>query len=53
MSRVKPSDPRFNQFDSTRTGQLSHWDLRHLLEKDATMEAREDCVKMVSLAFPH
>lgn len=38
----------FNQFDSGRQGQLSYLDLERLLEKDATVEAREDCVKMVS-----
>ncbi|RYF50221.1 MAG: hypothetical protein EOO38_06190 [Cytophagaceae bacterium] len=39
---------RFSQFDSSRTGQLNSYDLQRLLAKDATMEAREDCVKMVS-----
>lgn len=38
----------FAQFDSERQGQLSYLDLERLLEKDATVEAREDCVKMVS-----
>ena len=39
---------RFNQFDSSRTGQLNSFDLQRLLAKDETIEAREDCVKMVS-----
>ena len=38
---------RFGQFDSSRSGQLNSYDLQRLLMKDATMEAREDCVKMV------
>lgn len=42
-------DGRFNQFDSSRTGQLNSFDLQRLLAKDETIEAREDCVKMVSL----
>jgi hypothetical protein len=41
------ADDRFGQFDSSRTGQLNSYDLQRLLAKDATMEAREDCVKMV------
>lgn len=41
------ADVRFGQFDSSRTGQLNSYDLQRLLAKDATMEAREDCVKMV------
>lgn len=45
---LDPADNSFTQFDSSRTGQLSSYDLQRLLEKDATMEAREDCVKMVS-----
>nr|ODN97863.1 calcium-binding protein [Cryptococcus depauperatus CBS 7855] len=39
----------FQQFDSSRTGQLCAFDLQKLLAKDATMEAREDCVKMVPI----
>lgn len=44
---VFPLTLRFQQFDSSRSGQLNSFDLQRLLEKDATMEAREDCVKMV------
>ncbi|ODN98239.1 hypothetical protein L198_03481 [Cryptococcus wingfieldii CBS 7118] len=36
----------FAQFDSSRSGQLHAFDLQRLLAKDATMEAREDAVKM-------
>jgi hypothetical protein len=42
---------RFEQFDSARTGQLSYYDLQRLLAKDATMDAREDCVKMLMSKF--
>ncbi|ORY21907.1 hypothetical protein BCR39DRAFT_552694 [Naematelia encephala] len=41
----------FAQFDSRRTGQLDSFDLQRLLAKDATMEAREDCVKMLMNIF--
>ncbi|WVQ75666.1 hypothetical protein IAR50_005295 [Cryptococcus sp. DSM 104548] len=41
----------FNSFDSTRTGQLSGGDLQRLLAKDATMDAREDSVKMLMNIF--
>ncbi|ODN77426.1 hypothetical protein L202_04605 [Cryptococcus amylolentus CBS 6039] len=41
----------FNAFDSTRTGQLSGGDLQRLLAKDATMDAREDSVKMLMNIF--
>lgn len=41
---------RFDQFDLTRSGQLSSYDLQRLLAKDSLMEdPREDAVKMVSL----
>ncbi|WVR07262.1 hypothetical protein IAU60_004303 [Kwoniella sp. DSM 27419] len=41
----------FAQFDSSRSGQLSAYDLVRLLAKDATMDAREDCVKMLMNIF--
>ncbi|WVQ99165.1 hypothetical protein IAU59_006297 [Kwoniella sp. CBS 9459] len=41
----------FAQFDSSRSGQLSAYDLQRLLAKDATMDAREDCVKMLMNIF--
>ncbi|RXK38915.1 hypothetical protein M231_03760 [Tremella mesenterica] len=41
----------FEQFDGSRTGQLNAYDLQKLLAKDATMEAREDCVKMLMNIF--
>ncbi|WVQ82257.1 hypothetical protein IAT38_004385 [Cryptococcus sp. DSM 104549] len=41
----------FTQFDSSRSGQLSPFDLQRLLAKDATMDAREDCVKMLMNIF--
>ncbi|WVQ83701.1 hypothetical protein IAT38_005845 [Cryptococcus sp. DSM 104549] len=41
----------FEQFDSSRSGQLSGYDLQKLLAKDATMDAREDCVKMLMNIF--
>lgn len=44
---------RFNQFDSSRNGQLNSFDLQRLLAKDETIEAREDCVKMVSQTNIH
>lgn len=40
---------RFNQFDSSRSGALNSHDLQRLLAKDSMMDAREDCVKMVSV----
>ncbi|TYJ51386.1 hypothetical protein B9479_008048 [Cryptococcus floricola] len=40
----------FAQFDSSRSGQLHAFDLQRLLAKDATMEAREDAVKMLMRA---
>ncbi|KAK8858931.1 hypothetical protein IAR55_003162 [Kwoniella newhampshirensis] len=52
---VPAEDPElramFNQFDSLRSGQLSAYDLQRLLAKDATMDAREDCVKMLMNIF--
>ena len=42
---------RFSQFDSSRSGSLNSYDLERLLAKDATMEAREDCVKMLMNIF--
>ncbi|WVQ77277.1 hypothetical protein IAR50_006961 [Cryptococcus sp. DSM 104548] len=41
----------FAQFDSSRSGQLHAFDLQRLLAKDATMEAREDAVKMLMNIF--
>ncbi|CAK9786342.1 EF-hand [Cutaneotrichosporon oleaginosum] len=41
----------FAQFDSGRQGQLSYLDLQRLLAKDGTVEAREDCVKMLMNIF--
>ncbi|GMK54325.1 hypothetical protein CspeluHIS016_0109110 [Cutaneotrichosporon spelunceum] len=41
----------FAQFDSGRQGQLSYLDLERLLAKDGTVEAREDCVKMLMNIF--
>lgn len=39
---------RFEQFDSSRTGQLNSYDLQRLLAKDSLMEdPREDAVKML------
>ncbi len=38
------------QFDSSRSGALNSHDLQRLLAKDSMMDAREDCVKMVSHA---
>lgn len=46
-SRPPADTPRFQQFDSTRSGALSSQDLQRLLAKDSMMDAREDCVKMV------
>jgi hypothetical protein len=43
---------RFDQFDLTRSGQLSSYDLQRLLAKDSLMEdPREDAVKMVRRDF--
>ncbi|WWC89587.1 uncharacterized protein L201_004512 [Kwoniella dendrophila CBS 6074] len=41
----------FNQFDSSRTGDLSAHDLQRLLAKDTMMDAREDAVKMLMNIF--
>ncbi|WVO17097.1 hypothetical protein L204_104785 [Cryptococcus depauperatus] len=41
----------FNQFDSTKTGQLMPYDLQRLLAKDARMAAREDSIKMLMNIF--
>jgi hypothetical protein len=51
VSEAKGSGPalicRFQQFDSSRSGQLGASDLRRLLAKDSMLDPREDCVKMV------
>ncbi|WWD02718.1 hypothetical protein V865_000759 [Kwoniella europaea PYCC6329] len=41
----------FSQFDSSRTGDLSAYDLQRLLAKDTMMDAREDAVKMLMNIF--
>ncbi|KIR68278.1 calcium-binding protein [Cryptococcus bacillisporus CA1873] len=41
----------FTAFDSSRSGHLSAFDLQKLLAKDATMDAREDSVKMLMNIF--
>ncbi|OWZ63433.1 hypothetical protein AYX15_04624 [Cryptococcus neoformans] len=41
----------FAAFDSSRSGHLSAFDLQKLLAKDATMDAREDSVKMLMNIF--
>lgn len=39
---------RFEQFDMSRSGQLTSYDLQRLLAKDSLMEdPREDAVKML------
>jgi hypothetical protein len=50
LARSPADTPRFQQFDSTRSGALSSQDLQRLLAKDSMMDAREDCVKMVRAA---
>lgn len=48
----RPNPTRFDQFDSSRTGQLTSYDLQRLLSKDSLMEdPREDAVKMVRLVL--